>query len=478
MPASVGLSPSSLPGALDTMPSLMREALKGPSGEHLDATTLAKLAAAQKAKIGAQKMPEPSIVPADIDVQVLGLGVAYPPDNMYPDQFDELTARLVEPTPAIQKMLAINRKTGIEKRSILYNAEHEFHSGKAPTIDLISDAFRKHAVPLAGQAARKALADANVDASELTHVVCCTVTDSSNPGFDVDLVNHLGLADAGIERYLLAGVGCAGGLATIRTATNVILAAKAVGRPATVLVVATEVVSPFATMELERAQKSGEVNVAATLFSDCASALVMSYAGGRSASALSSPASSASSLEELAEEKKLPKEEGVYSLYAYSNWTLPDTHSLLRYNVNSHGWNVVLSPKLPALTSGALEPALRKLLVAAKLTHLNPAEFDWAVHPGGAAILKACGEKMGLADDDQLRASWGVYTKHGNSSSATIFSVLEALRAGKHAADVLGAGEVPKAESAKPREWVAAVAFGPGVTLEMAILKRRNLERN
>jgi fungal type III polyketide synthase len=83
-----------------------------------------------------------------------------------------------------------------------------------------------------------------------------------------------------------------------------------------------------------------------------------------------------------------------------------------------------------------------------------PADFDWALHPGGIKVLTSCQKVLGLSVD-HLRASYDVYKTHGNSSGATIFSVLNRLR-------LMGEG----------RDNVVACAFGPGIAIEMAILRR------
>ena len=57
---------------------------------------------------------------------------------------------------------------------------------------------------------------------------------------------------------------------------------------------------------------------------------------------------------------------------------------------------------------------------------------------------------------EHLRASYEIYVNYGNSSSATIMAVMDKLR---H----MGEG----------KENVVACAFGPGIALEMMILRRR-----
>ena len=49
------------------------------------------------------------------------------------------------------------------------------------------------------------------------------------------------------------------------------------------------------------------------------------------------------------------------------------------------------------------------------------------MHPGGATILTGAERALALTPQ-HMRASYDTYVKHGNSSSATILSVLDRLR--------------------------------------------------
>lgn len=86
---------------------------------------------------------------------------------------------------------------------------------------------------------------------------------------------------------------------------------------------------------------------------------------------------------------------------------------------------------------------------------LEPLDFDWALHPGGAAIIDGVEKMIGLVDSDRLRATREVYRSRGNCSSPTVLMVLDLLR---------GMG--------KGREHVVATSFGPGLSIEMAMLQR------
>ena len=57
--------------------------------------------------------------------------------------------------------------------------------------------------------------------------------------------------------------------------------------------------------------------------------------------------------------------------------------------------------------------------------------------------------------EDHLRASYEVYVEHGNSSSATIMSVMDRMR-----------------KNGQSRENIVACAFGPGIILELMVLRK------
>lgn len=129
------------------------------------------------------------------------------------------------------------------------------------------------------------------------------------------------------------------------------------------------------------------------------------------------------------------------------------------------GWKVVLSPRVPKLAAAIVEPTFNDLL--ATLPNLPPtyksaADFDWALHPGGATILTGVERAMAISSE-HMRASYDTYINHGNSSSATIISVMDRMR--EKDMDELAPG-------GKVKEFVIGCAFGPGIAVEMCVLKR------
>ncbi|MCZ9341880.1 type III polyketide synthase, partial [Streptomyces sp. TRM76130] len=75
----------------------------------------------------------------------------------------------------------------------------------------------------------------------------------------------------------------------------------------------------------------------------------------------------------------------------------------------------------------------------------------WAVHPGGKRILEVVGERLALPAG-ALDASYEVLDECGNCSSPTVLMVLQKL---------------PDDDGP-----VVAMAFGPGLTLYAALLRR------
>jgi type III polyketide synthase len=129
-------------------------------------------------------------------------------------------------------------------------------------------------VKLSVAACRKALDQWGGELSEITHVVATTCTNSANPGYDHYVVKELGL-NTSIEKVLLHGVGCSGGLNALRTAANIALGASYRQKPARILVLACEISSTLVRSELDSIHKDQEVRIGVTLFSDCASAVVL-----------------------------------------------------------------------------------------------------------------------------------------------------------------------------------------------------------
>lgn len=116
-----------------------------------------------------------------------------------------------------------------------------------------------------------------------------------------------------------------------------------------------------------------------------------------------------------------------------------------------------MTQRVPKLASAAVPKVFENLVESipelVDTGKLKASEFDWALHPGGSTILTGIEKTMHLVPE-HLRASYEVYINHGNSSSATIFSVMKRLLEGE------------------TTEHIVGCAFGPGIAVEMMMFKR------
>jgi len=168
-------------------------------------------------------------------------------------------------------------------------------------------------VQLTTSACKEAMREACLEPSDITHTVAVTCTDQSNPGYDLFVCQELGLGP-NVQRVLLHGVGCAGGLSALRAAASIAAAASQRGRRARVLVMACEISSLSIQAEVQAACEDDKLHVAPALFSDGAAALAVCNG--------------------LAlEDKQKP----VFELKDWDSVVVPGTSSYISYDIEKHG---------------------------------------------------------------------------------------------------------------------------------------------
>ncbi|KAL9616671.1 MAG: hypothetical protein Q9160_008494 [Pyrenula sp. 1 TL-2023] len=335
---------------------------------------------------------------------------------------------------SVLKLLEVNRKTHIDTRGLIAPFGQSLWEDKTrpPNIEETNALYRKHALQLSSRACQKAIKEWGGHTKDITHTVAVTCTDAGSPGFDQAVIASLGLR-LDVDSTLLHGVGCAGGLAALRTAAQL---AKACGsRPAKVLVFACEIPSIHVSVELEDAELNPQPPMGPVLFSDGASGLIVS--NGKALS--------------------LSRSKSIYNLVNWITTRVPETSHLMAYPLTPLGFKLSLSREVPVEAASALSPTftrLMKTIVQESVKQPEPQDFDWALHPGGLSVIKHAQTVMNLTDD-HLRASYDLYKHHGNTSSVAVIAVLDRLR---H----MGNG----------RNDVVACSFGPGLTVEITVLQR------
>ncbi|KAJ5725819.1 thiolase-like protein, partial [Penicillium malachiteum] len=382
-----------------------------------------------------------SETPAIPDVSVVGTGTQYPPNRMGPETLTEIALRHYADNPALQKTLEINAKSRIEERySAIPHSHPLWHQSNIPSIKYCDELFKEFGIPLAEEAAKKAMAESGSFPGDITHIVAVTCTNTSNPGFEYFLSQRLGLRKS-VQRTLLHGVGCAGGVAALRTANDLLLGAAHQGKPARCLVVACETPSIFVRRELDDLVKEQRPNIGLTLFGDCAGALVLSNGVG------------------IMESERAP----LWNILNSQTTQVENSGGCLEYNVGPSGYLAVISKDVPKHVYSSLPSGFQELIASTKSlcenqSNFDPTIYDWALHPGGYGILTLAQQALGLSMH-HLRKSYEVYTKRGNSSSSTVLSIMDKL-----------AYEQRTGEAG--RDKLIAAAFGPGITMELVVLAK------
>lgn len=268
------------------------------------------------------------------------------------------------------------------------------------------------ALELSRRAAELSLSRADIDRDELGAIVFVSSTGVCTPSLDSFLVQILDLPRS-IARVPVWGLGCAGGGAGLARA-----AALARGLDKPVLLVAVEICS--ATFVHDDRSKANLV--ATALFGDGAAAAVVAPGGD--------------GLEIMAGHAQL----------------LDDTEEVMGWTLREAGLQVRFARSIPSIVHQTAAAFVRDAALAAGI---EPASIHhFVLHPGGAKVLQAYEEALGLPRA-RLDSAWLVLRQHGNMSSPTVLFVLE---------------EFMRTTTATGAHGIV-VGLGPGFCIEGAVFR-------
>lgn len=328
---------------------------------------------------------------------------------------------------------AIYNRSGIETR---HSVTGDFTAGAEATLyrsdlegRLISPGteqrnrvYAEEARTLAIEAARQALTETESFApADITHIIYTSCTGFANPGPDYHVIRELGLKP-NVQRYTLGFMGCYAAFPALRMAAQFCEADP----QAVVLVICLE----LCTLHMQINDQPDSI-LANSLFADGAAAALVS-----------------------AREPRVGK--AVYRLCGFESTLVPSSEAEMAWDIGNEGFNIVLSSYVPDIIGRNIQSLLADSLAKHDITLKDIQE--WAVHPGGRSILDKVEEGLSLADD-ALDASRRVLKSFGNMSSATILFVLKEM--------------LKKADQEPVSALVCAMAFGPGLTVETALLERQ-----
>jgi predicted naringenin-chalcone synthase len=133
--------------------------------------------------------------------------------------------------------------------------------------------------------------------------------------------------------------------------------------------------------------------------------------------------------------------------------THPETSAAMTWKVMDDAFRMTLSPYVPLYLAETIEPFVRRLLEPHGLDLGDVAH--WGIHPGGPKIIDLVGERLGLSMA-ALAPSLHILDSWGNCSSPTVLLVLD---------------HILRTVSPAPGEYGVLMAFGPGLTMESALIR-------
>lgn len=343
---------------------------------------------------------------------------------------DELKKRMGS-RPAVERMIeTASNYSGIDTRSVVVVSKdekglHHLYSSEegpiTPDTKTRMTEYEKWSGKLAVEAADKLLRNNNISPSEINRLITISCTGFSAPGMDYFLLQQLNIP-CPAKRTNIGFMGCAASIIGFNLALEA-LNSTPPGKEMNILMVSVELCSLHLQTEPTRDNILSNI-----IFSDgCAAALFSNKDTYRNSHSM--------------------------ELLSTMSFLFGNSAGLMGWKIGNYGFEMLLSSDLPKIIFEQAVPALLNMLSSAGLS--KDQIRHWALHPGGRAILDSLQTGLQLTDE-QTFPSRQVLRKNGNMSSASILFVLK---------EIMNSGKVAIGD------LICAVAFGPGLTMEVAILK-------
>lgn len=341
-------------------------------------------------------------------VRIVSVGVAHPPHWI---EQDEAARRISDVIGDHRRIAAIARGSRIERRALALTPDEIARLG---TIGERNRIYQDVAPRIAIEATAAALAGRVAD-RPVGYLVTSSCTGYMIPGWDVQIARRFCLPEDAV-RLPVTEAGCAGGVVALAHAASHLR----LHPDQSALAVAAEVCS----LAFQPIGETGNLT-SALLFGDGAGAALLETGG---------------------------ESEGLEVVDALS-LLVPCSEDALGFELTDGGFYPLLTRDLADVLPGPTRSAAARLL---ERNRLRPADVAFAlVHPGGPRILSGIAEAFALPDE-ALRWSWESLHEAGNTSSAAVFDVIRRYLE----------------DGGAPHGWGLVVAFGPGLSVEMLLVRR------
>lgn len=358
---------------------------------------------------------EPSLPP----LFVHGVTTAVPRQALDVQQSSELLKTVCTDTRTEKLLRRVIRLTGIEKRYLAVLDYQGTDDGATPLY--LPPSEQPHGPgmgarnllfePAAATLVAECLRPFSHDAlRRVDKLVTCSCTHASSPGLERPIFAQAPIP-YGADRWNLGFMGCSAAMAALR------LLHQGRGERGDALIVACE----LSSLHFQYTNKLDQLT-ANVLFSDGAAAVLLSH------------------------------EPSAVRVIDCACLSAPREADQMVWFADDYGLRLDLSQELPETLAKYLPAAVGGFLArngtaAGEIRH-------WLIHPGGPQVLDGAQESLGLGSE-ALNLSRDILRRYGNMSSPTILFILRALI------------------EQKVEGQCVALAFGPGLTIEMALLEIR-----
>lgn len=350
------------------------------------------------------------------DCYLHGIGVATPAQALRAEESARLFAQACPDARVAKLLRRVVRLTGVETR-YLASLEYQSHSD-FPQLYL-PYAEQPHGPTMgarnglfercAAPLVGRAVGGFSTESlGRVGTLITVSCTHASSPGLERPILSQFPALSAALDRWNLGFMGCSAGLAALRLVRRMPLEGDA-------LLVCCE----LSSLHFQYTDQLDQLT-ANLLFSDGAAA------------ALVSPRPSAVRVADCA------------CVMA------PEHAGQMVWFASEHGLRLALSQELPDTLKAGVPAAVDALLARHGLKATDVPH--WVVHPGGPQILDAVEEALSLPARS-LEGSRSVLRRFGNMSSPTVFFILRELI------------------EERVDGWCMMLAFGPGLTIELALLQ-------
>lgn len=322
----------------------------------------------------------------------------------------------------------IYSNSGIRKRHSVINDFQQNGHGRfffqkdgslaVPSTGSRNEVYSEHAKKLFVQVAKKLLEEStSIKKEEITHVITVSCTGFFAPEPAYEIVKQLNLSPS-TQRFHLGFMGCFAAFPALKMAKSFCEA----NSEAKVMVICLELCS----IHFQDSETTDNL-ISASVFADGGSGAIVS---------------------------NTPPQGGGYRLNQFATSIAGESEKDMAWTIGDTGFDMVLSTYVPDIIKSNLKEAVLPLFRTfdKQLKEIQ----NWAIHPGGRAILDKIENNFDL-QPGQMEASRSVLAEYGNMSSATIFFVLKHLL---------------QSNTAGQEEATLAMAFGPGLTIESGLFTK------